>query len=76
MTFYRTFYLMKNKQFMNATNEYLYKNVDSLKTNNIVGELEKRHLFSSGTRDALIKRLKESIIENEKMILWAKRHSQ
>ena len=56
------------------SSRYLIDNADSLKTQVIVSELEKRYLFSSGTRCALIKRLKEHLIKKEKMILWAKRH--
>ena len=75
MPFYRSFISMTSKKLVNYSNDYLYKNAETLKTSTIVKELDKRFLFSSGTREILIQRLKESIIEREKYIKWAKRIS-
>ena len=75
MPFYRSFISMTSKKLVNYSNDYLYKNAETLKTSTILKELDKRFLFSSGTREILIQRLKESIIEREKYIKWAKRIS-
>ena len=67
----RTFAKLRHEM---SSSQYLIQKLDYLSTPVIVSELEKRYLFSSGTRCALIKRLRYSLIEKEKMILWAKRH--
>ena len=70
---------MKNihtsKKVIELSSSFLYMHAHNLPCRTLVQELEKRNTFSSGTRDSLIQRLKQKILHDKKMVLWAKRHN-
>ena len=64
-----------SKKVLDLSYSYLYMHAHKLPCRTLVQELEKRHTFSSGTRSSLIQRLKQKILHDKKMVLWAKRHN-
>lgn len=72
---FRTLCLNSSKKALDFSSAYLYLHAHELPSHTIVQELEKRYMFSSGTRESLIQRLKQKILHDKKMMLWAKRHN-
>ena len=75
MGLFRTLSLNSSKKAIEFSSSYLYLHAHKLPSSTLVKELEKRYMFSSGTRESLIQRLKQKILHDKKMMLWAKRHN-
>lgn len=72
---FKTLYSISSKKKLDFSRAYLYLHARNLPSSTLVKELEKRYMFSSGTRESLIQRLKQKILYDKKMVLWAKRHN-
>ena len=75
MGLFRTLCTKASHKVTELSSSYIYLHAHKLSNRTLVNELEKRYMFSSGTREALIQRLKDKILHDKKMVLWAKRHN-